>query len=104
MSKYIYTVTAITKDGKDSRCLGFYLELESAKHAVNVNRCDMQECLYKYIVIEKQKEGIHTIAIPEQWYQWVGSNSLSDAPGEWIGYKMPEGERFACIVNWNQVG
>jgi hypothetical protein len=104
MSDFIYTVTAITKDGKDGRCFGFYFGLESAKHAVNINHCDMQECLYEYVVIEKQGEGIHIIAEQIQWYKWTGGNSLNDNPGEWMGCAAPTEEGFAYTINWAGIG
>lgn len=97
MSNYIYTVTAITKDAKDSRCFGFYFELESAKHAVDMNYGGMEESYYEYIVIEKQFEGIHALAEQVKWYYW-------DLQKGWIECEKPKSERFTCIVNWNGVG
>lgn len=108
MSNYIYTVTAITKDAKgpfSSRCFGFFFNESAARIAAINNHGGMNECLYCYLVIEKQGPGIHARAEPIQWYRWVGEHELSDGEeGCWIECERPNSEKFACIVNWNNIG
>lgn len=102
MNSHIYTVTAITEDGEISRCFGFFFEPKMAQDAVLTNRCDIQECRYKYVVIEKHGWDIHSISEQIQWYNWVGKNSLNDNPGEWVVCDKPQ--KFERYLNWNGIG
>ena len=106
MNDFIYTVTSITKDGRDSRCFGYYFSEVKARNAVTLNYGGLQECLYEYIVIERQTEGIHAIAEQIQWYHWVGPDELSDLleEGRWEKCERPQEEGFVGICNWNGVG
>lgn len=93
----IYTVTAIDWIGIDCRTFGYFLDLESAIRAVENNHGSMQECYYRWIVIEKQGPGIHAIAEDVAWYEWLGNR--------WISVKdRPANERMDGIVNFNGIG
>ena len=98
---YIYTITAITEDGKDSRCFGFYFSEASARLAALNNYGSMDECLYDYLVIERQKEGIHSFANVLQWYVWEHPDGEM---GYWVIGEQPVGKRFEGITNWNGIG
>lgn len=103
MANYIHTVTALTKDGKDSRCFGFFFDFKMAESAVKTNAGSMEECLYDYIVIEKQRWGIHAMAAQVQWYKWVGKHSMEEENGKWVECRRPDSVS-PCICNWNGVG
>ena len=70
----IYTITATYRSPEDrreeTRCFGYYIDLADAINAVEQNKCDMHECLYNFIVIEKIGEGIHAMATDIKWYAW----------------------------------
>lgn len=105
MNPPIYTLTSITKDGRDSRCFGFYFSLEEAKLAADENRCSMSECYYHYLVIEEIGEGIHAGAEQVQWYKWSGGHELRGGEeGKWVKCEMPQNDRFIGTVNWNGIG
>lgn len=99
----IYTITSITKDKKNSRCFGFFFNESSARTAVINNSGGLEECLYDYIVIEEQGQGIHAMAKPVQWYRWLGNHELDEVEGCWIECDRPE-SFSPCVVNWNAVG
>jgi hypothetical protein len=88
-----YFITAIYDDNTKSRSrtFGYYSTLENAKEAVTVNRGEMHECLYNFIVIEAIDEGIHKSCSAEYWYKWTedGWSRLYDKP-----------EQFFGICNW----
>jgi len=87
----IYTDTAITRERHEGlRCFGWYDSFEKAELAVLENRCDIHECWYHYVVIEKFNEGIHPVAFEQSWYIWDGE-----------GYKKSEKPvKFNSIVNF----
>ena len=66
----------------------------------------MQECRYKYLVLEMKREGIHIIASQLSWFEWVGEDSLSDKEGKWVELKecdkWPKFAFSAC--NFNEIG
>lgn len=97
----IYTITAIKKDGSDSRCFGFEMTLEQAKIDVQKNYGSMDECIFDWIVIEKQERGIHSFAIDLQWYAWEHPEGEE---GHWIECQKPKGERFDFTCKWNGIG
>ena len=53
-----------------SRCFGYYSTMDEAKMAVTLNRCNMHEGLYNYIVVEGIGEGIHPEPIEIAWFRW----------------------------------
>lgn len=104
MSSHIFTVTAITKDFKGpfaTRCFGFYFTENAARNAALNNRGGMDECLYEYLVIEKQGEGIHAHAKDIQWYRWYHPEGQE---GHWVESERPRIERFQRITNFNCIG
>jgi len=54
------------------RTVGWCKNLEDAKNIVESNQCDIHECSYKYVVIEKVSDGVYGFCIGncEQWYEW----------------------------------
>lgn len=69
----LYFITAITDIEEEKvgiKCFGYFSELEEAEKAVVHNKFDMWETIYNYIVIEKIKEGIHSIAEEIGWYKY----------------------------------
>lgn len=103
MSKFIYTVTAITKEGGRSRCFGYYFGQQKAYEAALGNYGGMDECLYDYLVIEKIGPGIHAIVDSEQvfWFKWLHEKGFD---GCWIACKKPQGERFERTIGWAGIG
>jgi hypothetical protein len=95
---YIYTVTALEKDGLHGRCFGFFFNETDARVTAFNNHCDLQECLYQYLVIEKQFDGIHALAEVIQWYFW------SNLTEHWEECSEPNKERFNGIINWSGIG
>ena len=57
-------------DGGAVRTFGFYETLDDAERALNVNSCDLHECLYKYAVVEKMEPAIHPYVEQEVWFKW----------------------------------
>jgi hypothetical protein len=100
----IYTITTLTNSGIDmSRCFGFFFSESAAREAALNNQGSMQECLYKYLVIEKQGDGIHAHAEDIQWYIWIHTDK-ENWDGYWYECSRPKGERFDNITNFNCVG
>ena len=100
----IYTITSIPINPRQSpRCFGFYYFLPFAERAVRENHCDMQECYYSYIVIEKIGTGIHAGATEVKWYRWVFAGEHNE-PAYWEECERPKGEQFDGIVNFNGIG
>jgi len=96
---HIYTITAITKDSETTRCFGFFFNETDARISAFGNYGDLQECLYDYLVIEKQLGGIHALAEIVQWYQW------SDSTEHWEECEYPFIRKFVgTITNWNGIG
>ena len=98
MRDYIYTVTAITKDGNDGRCFGFFFNETDARIAAYGDYGGLQESLYRYLVVEKQSNGIHALSEVIQWYEW------GDSTEHWEKCEQPEFEGFRGITNWNGIG
>lgn len=98
-NNYQWFITAIL-DRTCSRTFGFYGESHEAREAVFSNRCDMQECLYRYIVIEKMKEGIHPMAEEELWFEWIqtGTSEAGFEIGKWVTCDKPK--EFEGTINW----
>lgn len=53
-------------DAGDQRVFGYYDNFQSAEDALNENRCDMHEYLYKFALVEEIGQGIH----PEVTARW----------------------------------
>jgi hypothetical protein len=68
----IYTVTTLRGSlYGGTRCVGFYHDVENAKHAVEENACDINECgYYHFAVIEKVTPGIYNFELDTLWYRW----------------------------------
>ncbi len=78
-------------DKHSSRTFGYYSTLEKAMKAVEGNLCNMQECLYNFLVIEEFVEGVHPICDTTYWYEWKWQRweQISNQP-----------EQFNGIINW----
>jgi hypothetical protein len=83
----MYFITSIFKpepprrDGCN-RCFGYYLLEKDARRSVYLNRGNMQESLYNFIVIEKIGQGIHAMAEAVQWYEWRHNKWTEITPPE----------------------
>lgn len=67
---------------KARRTFGYFDTLGKAYKAVSENQCNMQECLYNYLVIEGIGEGIHALCEEEHWFCWEGSQwKVCEKPG-----------------------
>ena len=54
-----------------TRVVGYYPTLEEAKKCVEENWGDIQECYYKYAVIEDVEPGLYrTAESTPLWYKW----------------------------------
>jgi hypothetical protein len=83
-------ITAIVFDGKDCRTFGYFESYQDALKTVELNYCDMYECLYKYIVIESIGPGIHPNVMEENWFVWENDKwQICEKPSKFLG-----------IVNW----
>jgi len=71
------------------RTFGYYKDESEAHEAIAENRCNMQECLYNYLVLENIDEGIHPEVISEEWFRWEDKWVPCEKPSEFLG-----------IVNW----
>jgi hypothetical protein len=60
----------IHDEGIDSRCMGWYENLEDAVDVLEHNRMDVHECSFTYAVIEKARSGPYAQAFEVQWYIW----------------------------------
>ena len=67
-----------------TRTFGYYRGWAKAIKAVQENRCNMHECLYQYLIMERIGEGVHSLCKDEQWFRWTGRKwtSLKQKP-EW---------------------
>lgn len=54
----------------DSRCVGYYKDLENAKRSIEDNSLDIHEYNYTYAVIEQFGQGIYYHPEEIQWYVW----------------------------------
>ena len=68
----IYTITTIRGPlSRNTRCVGFYHELETAIEAVKDNAMDINEAgYYHYAVVEKVNIGIYNFEMEEHWFRW----------------------------------
>jgi len=78
--------------GCHRRVFGWFKDLKRAKKAVETNECDMEECLYNYIIIEEMKPGIHCHVIKEHWYKW------NVRKRKWLPILKPK--KLAGIINF----
>lgn len=60
----------LDSNGGDTRTFGYYNEFEEADQAVQENRLDMHEYLYKYIIVEHIGQGIHPWVKNKWWYKY----------------------------------
>jgi hypothetical protein len=72
MGKWFITTLQVDKEGTilDSRCVGYYDEMEQAMWAVRNNAGDIHETNFNWAVIEHFGGGIYPQASCELWYQW----------------------------------
>ena len=54
----------------DSRCFGWYAELDDAKMIIESNAMDIHECCFTYAVVEEMKSGPYQPAKAVAWYKW----------------------------------
>lgn len=92
-----------TDDPLQKRCFGWFDSFEKSEKAVLENRCDMHECFYNYIVIEKLYEGIHSLCHENDqvWYKWKSGNQKDDEfdeSGKWERVEKPE--QFKSMINF----
>lgn len=90
-----FEVIAKSKRGEyktkhDSRTFGYYRGWSAAYTAVKKNHCNMHECLYNHLVMERIGEGIHSLAYDEQWFTWTGNR--------WTPCQKPEA--LKGFTNW----
>lgn len=57
-------------DYGDKRTFGFYADYCKVKKALNTNRCDMNETIYNYAIVEEIDQGIHPTVIWTKWFKW----------------------------------
>jgi len=63
------------------RCIGYFIDLENAKEAVEDNYGDMyEEGHYPYCIIEGHKEGIYGFTSEIYWYKWNSGYKQIDKP------------------------
>ena len=72
------------------RTFGYFYNLTDAISAIYTNKCDMQECMYNYIVFETIEQGIHPPVKEEIWYHWEKDM--------WTHCSKPSD--FSNVVNW----
>lgn len=101
----MYFITALThvnfdvenvKGYPNSRCFGYYADLETAKRKLKYNTMDIHELYYNYAVIEKIGEGIHADVEEEYWYKYNRENGI------WKPINKPETTKGIC--NFARVG
>lgn len=98
--KYNYFVTSIAfYEGKvkAQRTFGHFDKLSEAKKAVKENRCNMVECLYNYLVIEKIRVNcIHPVTDPAKagWEHWYYAEENT-----WVECYKPTFSNGIC--NWS---
>lgn len=66
----IYTITAMSKDGRYKRIFGYFFWFTFADQAVRENWSDIWETSYDWVVIEEVESGIHPINEEEWWYEY----------------------------------
>jgi hypothetical protein len=75
---------------KFTRTFGYYRGYDNARLAVKENYCNMHECLYNYLVMERIGEGIHALCNKEKWFKWKNR--------KWTPCKKPAWAKG--IINW----
>jgi hypothetical protein len=71
--KMIYLVTTLqfADATRNSRCVGFYFDLEDANRLVFNNGMDIaEEGYYRYAVIEEKGEGTYRMVSNEWWFKF----------------------------------
>lgn len=94
INNFQWFLTSIVSNQKvnRTRTFGFYKEYSDAITAVFETRCNMHECLYDYLVMEKIAEGIHPDVVEEIWFYW------DDDRNAWGSCEKPA---FAMgLTNW----
>lgn len=68
----IYTITTLaeTKELYNTRCIGYYFDLDIAIEEVKDNSGDMHEFYYEHCVIEEVKPGLYYYPRKEIWFEW----------------------------------
>ena len=97
----MYFITGLQKIEKDeedwldtgaSRTFGYYSDLEIAKEQVRKNACDIRECLYRYVLIEKIEEGLYQCCSKRnRWLYEFNENTEEYEPIE-----EPESMKGTC--------
>ena len=77
------------KTKRFTRTFGYYRGWNKSYQAVKENRCNMHECLYQYLVMERIGEGVHALAADEQWFKWND---------KWTPCRKPK--MFRGFTNW----
>jgi hypothetical protein len=73
MGKWFVTTVHLDEDGTilDTRCVGYFDEMDQAIYSVSNNDCDIHEFSYNWAVIEHCGPGLYPDALCEIWYQWI---------------------------------
>lgn len=90
--QWFLTSIVSTQRVNRTRTFGFYKEYSDAIEAVFENRCNMCECLYDYLVMEKIGEGIHPEVVEEIWFRF------DDGLNGWMLCEKPEFSQGT--INW----
>ena len=53
-----------------ARTFGYYKDRDIAIESVKRNRCDIQERIYRYAVIEHIPEGLYNFATEKLFFEW----------------------------------
>lgn len=71
----------------DRKTFGYYSTIEKSLEAVKINRGNMHECLFNFLVIEEIKEGVHPMVDSEYWFVWKYDKweQLCDKPSQFNG-------------------
>ena len=96
----INVITTINSRTQSSRAVGYYPTIEEAKDIVINNRCDLNETIYDYAVIEDIAPGLYRYAEQPLWFVYNPKEDKYDQmekPPEWA---YEEG----IIMNWCGIG
>ncbi len=80
---------------RPQRTFGFFNTYTEAIAAIEENRCNMQECLYDYLVLEYIDPGIHPLSHIVEWFKW---NDLIICGWMSLGKEVPK--EFVGIINF----
>jgi len=87
----IYTVTTLSGAAfGDSRCVGFFHELDIAKEEVENNSMDIFETSYWYCVIEEVGPGFYNFPRLELWHKFRKDK------GKYIPCEKPDNFKRIC--------